>query len=99
MTCGGSDALHDRMKRSFSAPAGFGSPCVTRASSSWCSVGTAEYHVTLWSRATRQNDNGLNLPGTTTVPPVASVASVDATSPCTWNNGITHNETSSFVSA
>ena len=46
---GGSDALHDRMKRSFSVPAGrrdgsVGSPA--RASSSWCSVGTAEYQVT-----------------------------------------------------
>ena len=33
--------------------------------------------------------------GTTTVPPVESVASVDATSPCTWNSGITHSDTSS----
>ena len=47
----------------------------------------------------RQNDSGLNLPGTTTVPPVASVASVEATRPCTWNSGITHSDTSSGVSA
>ena len=81
---GGSDALHDRMKRSYSAPAGLAEPGSTRARSNWCSVGTAEYHVTAWSRAIRQNDNGLNLPGTTTVPPVARVASVEATRPCAW---------------
>ena len=46
MTCGGSDALHERMKRSFSAPAGRADPGSARASSNWCSVGTAEYHVT-----------------------------------------------------
>src|SRR3954447_1172374 len=84
ITAGGSDALHDRMKRSFSVPAGRfdgsdGSPA--RASSNWCSVGTAEYHVTPWSLAVRQNDSGLNFEGTTTVPPDAKVASVDATRP------------------
>ena len=47
----------------------------------------------------RQNDSGLNLSGTTTVPPVASVASVEATRPCTWKSGITHSDTSSGVSA
>ena len=35
-----------------------------------------------------------NFAGTTTVPPVESVASVDATSPCTWKSGITRSETS-----
>jgi len=102
ITAGGSDALHERMKRRRSVPAGRRdeSPgSAARASSNWCSVGTAEYHVTPWSRATRQNDSGLNFAGTTTVPPVASVASVEATRPCTWNNGITHNATSSAVSA
>ena len=47
ITRGGSDALHDRMNRSRSVPAGrrdVGS--AARASSNWCSVGTAEYHVT-----------------------------------------------------
>ena len=87
------------MKRSFSAPAGLAAPGSTRASSSWWIVGTAEYQVAPCSCATRQNDSGLNLPGTTTVPPVASVASVEATRPCTWNSGITHSDTSSGVSA
>ena len=44
---GGSDALHDRMNRRRSVPTGLrevGS--AARANSSWCSVGTAEYHVT-----------------------------------------------------
>ena len=49
--------------------------------SSWWMVGTAEYHVTRWSRTVRQNDSGLNLPGTITVPPESSVDMVDATSP------------------
>ena len=62
-------------------------------------VGTAEYHVAPYSLAMRQNDSGLNLPGTTTVPPVARVASVEATSPWTWKSGITHSDTSSAVSA
>ena len=52
-----------------------------------------------YSLATRQNDSGLNLLGTTTVPPLASVARVEATRPWTWKSGITHNETSAGVSA
>ena len=44
------------------------------------------------------HESGENFAGTTTVPPVASVASVDATRPWTWNNGITHSDTSSWVS-
>ena len=83
MTCGGSEALQDRMNLSLAAPAGLAAPGSTRASSNWCSVGTAEYHVAPCSCAVRQNYNGLNFPGTTTVPPLASVARVDATSPCT----------------
>ena len=79
---GGRAALHDRMKRSRSVPAGLCDGFVTRASSNWCKVGTA-IPVTPCSFATRQKESGLNLPGTTTVPPVESVASVDATSPCT----------------
>jgi hypothetical protein len=35
------------MNRNFSAPAGLADPASTRASSSWWSVGTAEYQVTL----------------------------------------------------
>ena len=58
-------------------------------------VGTAEYHVAPTSCACPQNDSGLNLVGTTTVPPVESVASVEATSPCTWKSGMTHMATSS----
>ena len=46
-------------------------------------VGTAEYQVALDSRIVRQNVSGLNLPGTTTVPPEASVERVEATKPCT----------------
>ena len=44
ITCGGSEALQERMNRSFAAPAG-GRPVFTRASSNWWIVGTAEYHV------------------------------------------------------
>ena len=46
------------------------------------------------SFAVCQNESGLNFVGTTTVPPVDSVASVDATSPCTWKSGITQSDTS-----
>ena len=46
ITWGGSEALHDLMKRNFSAPAGLADPDSERARSSWCNVGTAEYHVT-----------------------------------------------------
>ena len=56
-------------------------------------VGTAEYHVAPVSRTVRQNESGLNLSGATTVPPESSVDSVDATSPCTWNSGMTQSET------
>src|SRR5438876_10050734 len=90
---GGRDALHERMNLSPSAPAGRSSPA--RESSRLWMVGTAEYQVALVSRTVRQNESGLNLLGTATVPPDSSVESVDATSPWTWNSGITHSETSS----
>ena len=45
ISCGASDALHDRMNRSFSAPAGLPAAGSARAASNWCSVGTAEYQV------------------------------------------------------
>src|SRR6185437_15079751 len=78
---GGSAALHERMKRRPSRPAG-GS--LARDSSRLWMVGTAEYQVAPESATVRQNDSGLNLLGTATVPPERSVESVDATSPCTW---------------
>ena len=83
------------MNRSVSGTSGF----VLRArdSSAWCIVGTAEYHVTLCSLTTGQKFSGLNRGGATTVPPVCSVESVDATSPCTWKSGMTHSATSSSV--
>ena len=43
----------------------------------------------------RQNDSGLNFAGTTTVPPVANVARVEATKPCTWKSRHHHSDTSS----
>src|SRR5437899_12633820 len=61
-------------------------------------VGTHEYHVTPCSRTVRQKLMGLNLPGTTTVPPVRKVESVEATRPCMWKSGITQSETSLAVS-
>ncbi len=91
---GGSAALHDRIKRSPSRPAG-GS--FARDNSKLWMVGTAEYQVAPVSLTVRQNDSGLNLFGTATVPPESKVESVDATSPCTWNSGITHSETSLSV--
>ena len=61
-------------------------------------VGTAVYQVAPYSAASSQNADGRNR-GSTTVPPVDKVASTVATSPCTWNSGITHIVTSSPVSA
>ena len=60
-------------------------------------VGTAVYQVAPCRAASSQNVDGRN-PGITTVPPVDSVASTVATSPWTWNNGITHMVTSSASS-
>src|SRR5438132_9240873 len=57
-------------------------------------VGTAEYQETRCSRTIRQNASGLNLAGTTTVPPERKVASVEATKPWTWKSGMRHKETS-----
>src|SRR5216684_1125236 len=57
-------------------------------------VGTAVYHVASYRRASSQNADGRNL-GSTTVPPVDSVASTVATRPCTWKSGMTHIVTSS----
>ena len=51
-------------------------------------------HVGLVVSISGQKPIGLNLSGTTTAPPDASVARADATSPWTWNSGITHMETS-----
>src|ERR1700736_644958 len=61
-------------------------------------VGTPEYQLTLYSLTIRQNPRGSNFFGATSVPPVNSVANVEATSPCTWKTGITHRETSSIES-
>ena len=62
-----------------------------RASSSWCSVGTAEYAGdAVVAGHAPECASGLNFAGTTTVPPLESVASVEATRPWTWNSGITH---------
>ena len=85
------------MKRRVSAPGG-GSPAprlFARVSSAWCIEGTAEYHVTPWSFTTGQKFKGLNFGGTTTVPPDWKVASVEATSPWTWNSGMMQSDTSS----
>ena len=75
---GESAELHERTKRSFSIPSGFS---LKRATDSWWMVGTQEYQVTPCSRTVRQKLMGLNLFGTTTVPPVRKVESVEATSP------------------
>ena len=53
--------------------------------------------MTLCSFTTGQKFSGLKRGGATTVPPVCSVDSVEATSPCTWKSGMTHSETSSAV--
>src|SRR5258708_10045094 len=86
---GGSAALHERIKRSPSRPAG-GS--FARDKSKLWIVGTAEYQVAPVSLTALQNDSGLNLLGTATVPPESKVESVDATPPATRNNGITQND-------
>ena len=83
------------MKRRVSGTSGF--VLRARVSSAWCIVGTAENHVTLCSFTTGQKFSGLKRGGATTVPPVCSVDSVEATSPCTWKSGMTHSETSSGV--
>jgi hypothetical protein len=61
MTCGGSEALHERMKRSFDAPAGRAAPGLTRASATGWMVGTAEYQVAPTSWATLQKDQRAEL--------------------------------------
>ena len=83
------------MKRSVSGTSGL--VLRARVSSAWCIVGTAENQVTLCSFTTGQKFSGLKRGGATTVPPVCSVDSVEATSPCTWKSGMTHSETSSGV--
>src|SRR5688572_29830531 len=55
---GDSAALHERMKRKFSAPCGRSD--VALASSSEWIVGTAEYQVERVSRTVRQKERGLN---------------------------------------
>src|SRR5271168_5115462 len=89
---GGREALQERMKRSPSAPSGRFSPA--RARRRLWMVGTAEYQVAPESRTVRQKESGLNLLGTTTVPPESRVESVDAKRPWTWNRGITQSDTS-----
>src|SRR5262245_13667240 len=79
---GDNAALHERMNRSRGARADRADEAA-RFNNNWCTVGTAEYHVTSCSPAVRQNDSALKRDGTTIVPPVASVASSDATKPCT----------------
>src|SRR5579864_3484881 len=97
MISGESGVLAERIKRSVPVNSGR-SELPARASRSWWIVGTAEYHVTRYCRTNRQNESGLNLVGTTIAPPLSKVASVDATSPCTWNSGMTQSATSSVVS-
>src|SRR5436305_5849576 len=99
MTPGDSAELQERMKRSPSLPSGRAPPAPPRDSNSWWMVGTAEYQVAPCALASGQKPSGLKRPGTTTVPPERKVDSVEATSPCTWNSGITHSETSADVSA
>jgi hypothetical protein len=61
-------------------------------------LGTAENQVAPYPRATGQKFKALKRGGTTTVPPDRKVDIVEATSPCIWNSGMTHMETSSEVS-
>ncbi len=62
-------------------------------------VGTAEYQVAPWVAPSRQKAFAENRRGQITVPPDTSVASVEATSPCTWKSGITQWLTSPVPSA
>ena len=79
--------LHDRMKRRSGNSAASSPPC---SSSMWWSVGPAENHVTRCvRRCSAEAAAARRCLGTTTVPPAASVDSVEATSPWTWNSGIT----------
>jgi hypothetical protein len=71
-----------------------------RVSSIWWIVGTAEYQVAANCSAAGQKVIASNPPGgTTTVPPDANVAIVEAISPWMWKSGITHSATSSGVRA
>src|ERR1700719_2298561 len=82
ITSAESGVLHDRMKRSESAPVGF--PFFpARANKSWWIVGTPEYQLTRCSPTILQNDRASNFAGTTTVPPDKSAAIVEAIRPCT----------------
>ena len=69
------------------------SSCARVSSRAWM-VGTAVYQVAPCRAVSSQNVDGRNR-GSTTVPPVDSVASTVATRPCTWNSGMTHVVTSS----
>ena len=89
-SAGDSAELHDRANRRL---AGGPSPSA-RSRIIWCSVGPADSQVAPCSRAWVQNPRGVNRRGTITEPPPASAANVEATSPCTWNSGITQNDTS-----
>ena len=51
-------------------------------------VGTAEYHVAPCVAHSPQNALAEKRRGAITHPPEPSVASVDATRPCTWKSGI-----------
>ena len=52
-------------------------------------VGTAENQVAPCSVVSAQNALALNRGGTSTVPPDAKAASVEARRPWTWNRGMT----------
>src|SRR4051812_12110573 len=86
ITCGGSDAEEERMKRS--RPRAMVSLLrVARPSSAWCMVGTA---VNQLGRAESNQEKNLKAlkPGVqNTDPPAASDDSTAAISPWMWNSG------------
>ena len=94
----GSAEEHERAKRR-RCPACSSAPSSARESRMRWIVGTAENQVAPCVAQSAQKALAEKRRGAITQPPEASVASVEATSPCTWKSGIAQWLASSPVSA
>ena len=80
-------------------PAWSAAPSSARESRMRWIVGTAEYQVAPCVAESAQKAPAEKRRGAITLPPEASVASVEATRPCTWKSGMTQWLASSPVRA
>src|SRR5690606_35910735 len=87
MTCDGSEAEDERMKRRAEA-ATASALRGARARIAWCMVGTAVYQVGLASSSQWKKRSALKPGLQNTLPPAASEESTAATSPWIWNSGM-----------